>query len=82
MSARHATPTQAADHGDQLRRLQARVDREKRARAEAEGLLETRARELYDANRALAALAADLERRVEERTRELSDERQCALLRA
>jgi diguanylate cyclase (GGDEF)-like protein len=82
MSAPHAALTQASENGDQLRRLQARIDREKRARAEAERLLETRARELYDANRALAALAADLERRVEERTRELSDERQCALLRA
>jgi diguanylate cyclase (GGDEF)-like protein len=67
---------------DRLRRLGARIERERRARAEAEQLLETRSRELYEANRALAALAADLERRVEQRTRELSDERQVALLRA
>jgi diguanylate cyclase (GGDEF)-like protein len=82
MNELRAQPPQSGSPEDRVRRLQARVDREKRARAEAESLLETRARELYEANRALAALAADLERRVEERTRELSDERQCALLRA
>ena len=64
---------------DQLRRLQARLDRERRARSEAERLLESKALELYEANRALLALASDLERRVDERTSELSAERQRAL---
>ncbi len=64
---------------ERIRRLEARLDRERRARAEAERLLETKSLELFDANRALSALAADLEKRVEERTRELFHERQLAL---
>jgi len=64
---------------DQLRRLEARLSRERRARGEAERLLETKSFALYEANVALSALAADLERRVEQRTRELSLARQRAL---
>ncbi len=64
---------------DQLRRLHARLERERRARGEAERLLESKSLELYEANRALLALASDLERRVDERTSELSAERQRAL---
>lgn len=67
---------------DRLRRLEARLVRERAARQEAERLLETKSFELYEANRALAALAADLEQRVAERTRELSDERARALEQA
>ncbi len=64
---------------DRVRRLEARLERERRARWEAERLLETKSLELYQANCSLSALAADLEKRVEERTRELSIERQRAL---
>jgi len=64
---------------DRVARLQRRIDRERRARHEAERLLETKSLELYEANRALSALAADLEARVAQRTRELSAERQHAL---
>lgn len=64
---------------DQVQRLQARLERERRARSEAERLLESKSLELYEANRALLALASDLERRVDERTSELSAERQRAL---
>jgi diguanylate cyclase (GGDEF)-like protein len=60
-------------------RLSARVERERRAREEAERLLECKSLELYQANLALSAAAADLERRVVERTRELSEERQRAV---
>lgn len=67
---------------DRLRRLEARLERERRARLEAERLLETKSLELYEANLALSASAADLEQRVEERTRELSTERERALQRA
>ena len=68
-----------ADWEAQKRRLTARVERERRAREEAERLLECKSRELYEANRALSAAAADLERRVAERTLELSEERQRAV---
>lgn len=69
----------AADCEALKRRLTARVDRERRAREEAERLLECKSLELYEANVALSAAAADLERRVIERTRELSEERQRAV---
>ncbi len=67
---------------DRLRRLEARLERERRARREAEQLLESKSLELFEANRALSALASDLEVRVEARTRELSLERQLAVRRA
>ncbi|MGH8732347.1 MAG: diguanylate cyclase domain-containing protein, partial [Burkholderiales bacterium] len=59
--------------------MEARLERERRARWEAERLLETKSLELYEANCSLSVLAHDLEKRVEERTRELSIERQRAL---
>ena len=49
---------------DRVDRLERRLQRERRAREEAERLLETKSRELYTAN-------VSLEARVEERTREL-----------
>jgi signal transduction histidine kinase/CheY-like chemotaxis protein len=50
---------------------QARLDRERAARKQAEQLLETKARELYLRNRELAELAESLEARVAARTAEL-----------
>ncbi len=67
---------------DRERRLESRLERERLARREAEQLLESKSRELYQANCALSQLAADLEKRVEERTSELSIERQMAVARA
>ena len=67
---------------DRIRRLTDRVARERRARREAERLLESKSLALYEANRALAGLAADLEQRVAERTHELSMERQRAVAMA
>jgi diguanylate cyclase len=67
---------------DRERRLESRLERERRARSEAEHLLETKSRELYEANRALSQLAEDLEKRVEARTCELSLERQMAVAKA
>ena len=64
---------------ERLRRIESRLDRERRARCEAERLLETKSRELYEANLALSALAVDLEQRVVERTSELTIERERAL---
>ncbi|WP_417246031.1 ATP-binding protein [Celeribacter sp.] len=48
-----------------------RYEREQIARAEAEKLLEDKSRELFDANTALSAQSANLERAVKERTEEL-----------
>jgi signal transduction histidine kinase/ActR/RegA family two-component response regulator len=48
-----------------------RVERERRARKQAEQLLENRSMELYEANQRLQAHAAELERIVHERTRAL-----------
>jgi diguanylate cyclase (GGDEF)-like protein len=67
---------------DRVRRLESRLERERRARAEAEQLLEAKSHELYDANQALGRLAADLEQRVAERTHQLSEARHHALRQA
>ncbi|KUF11263.1 ATP-binding protein [Pseudoponticoccus marisrubri] len=48
-----------------------RYERERRAREEAETLLEQKSRELYDANIALTMQASELEKSVERRTAEL-----------
>lgn len=50
-----------------------RLEREKRARKQAEALLEGKSLELYQANQKLLQLASDLENRIEQRTQELSD---------
>jgi signal transduction histidine kinase/ActR/RegA family two-component response regulator len=56
---------------DQTEILIRRVERERRARKQAEQLLETKSMELYEANQRLQAHAAELERLVHERTRAL-----------
>lgn len=81
-TARPAAEAGAESAAERLGRLERRLERERRARMEAERLLEAKSLELYEANRALSALASDLEQRVADRTRELSDERQRALQRA
>jgi signal transduction histidine kinase/CheY-like chemotaxis protein len=53
-------------------RLLRRVERERRARKEAERLLEEKSLELYEANQALQCQAADLEGQVSARTAELN----------
>jgi len=60
-----------ADEADRVARLERRLAREREARKEAERLLESKSRELYEANRSLQALTRDLEQRVEERTSEV-----------
>ncbi|KQT60963.1 diguanylate cyclase [Methylobacterium sp. Leaf456] len=62
-----------------VRRLERRLERERAARTEAEALLEEKSRALYEVNRQLGRLAAELEVRVEERTRELANARAHAL---
>jgi diguanylate cyclase len=64
---------------DRLQRIMRRLERERAARHQAEALLEERSRELYYANTALAQLAQELEKRVIERTSELSSEREHAM---
>ena len=63
-------------------RWERRAGRERRARQEAENLLEGKSRELYHANQALSALATDLERRVQHRTLELEQAREQAVVLA
>ena len=59
--------------------LKGRLDREKRARKEAEALLEQKSLELYQANQELRQLAEHLEELVAERTAELAEVRDQAL---
>jgi hypothetical protein len=59
--------------------LVARLERERRARVEAENLLEAKSRELHLANQNLARLNTDLEARVIRRTHELEKARQAAV---
>jgi PAS domain S-box-containing protein len=50
---------------------QRQLERERRARKEAERLLEAKARDLFESNEALKALTEELEQRVSERTEQL-----------
>ncbi len=59
--------------------LARRLERERRARREAEDLLEAKSLELHLANQNLAQLNAALEHRVAERTRELEQAREAAV---
>lgn len=56
---------------DEMEIVLRRVERERRARKQAEQLLEHKSMELYEANQRLQAHAAELERLVHERTRAL-----------
>ena len=56
-----------------------RLNRERRARSEAEDLLEAKSRELYATNNSLKCLTEELELRVETRTRELATAERKAL---
>ncbi len=62
-----------------LQRLEKRVDRERRARHDAEFLLEAKSLELYELNQQLVRLASELEESVAHRTKELVQERERAL---
>ena len=56
---------------DEAEIFRRRLDRERRARKEAEGFAEAKTRELYETNQALQRLAATLQEQVDERTAEL-----------
>jgi len=60
-------------------RLERRAIREKRARLEAESLLEAKSRELFEVNRNLSRLNETLEERIRDRTEALEVERRKAL---
>jgi signal transduction histidine kinase len=66
-------PGCAAPDDRQIALYERRLARERAARHAAEKLLEDKARELFDSNEALRALAASLESQVAERTARLSD---------
>jgi hypothetical protein len=65
--------TGRAESSQSIERLARRLERERKARAEAEALLEERSRELYLANENLLLVKQDLEHQVELRTRELQE---------
>jgi two-component system sensor histidine kinase/response regulator len=58
---------------DELERLRRRLEREVRARKEAEALLERKSLELYESNQTLKRAMETLEQRVAERTVELTE---------
>lgn len=60
-------------------RYERRIERERRARGEAEDLLEAKSRELYAINQQLQRLAVELEQRVSERTQDLAHAERKAL---
>jgi signal transduction histidine kinase/CheY-like chemotaxis protein len=64
-------PQPEAEGAGETARLRRRVARERRAREEAEALLMSKSRELYDANRRLAELAESLEQQVDFKGKEL-----------
>jgi signal transduction histidine kinase/ActR/RegA family two-component response regulator len=63
---------------DTIRRLEARLERERKGRKEAESLLEEKSRALFQTNQALEQTASGLEARVAERTNELKHAVQAA----
>lgn len=67
---------------DKVARLQRRYEREKRARLEAEQLLESKSLELYNTNQQLQGLADQLEELVQQRTSQLEEARDEALASA
>jgi diguanylate cyclase (GGDEF)-like protein len=82
VSLRPAGADRAGDADGQVERaarLQRRAERELAARHEAERLLESKSLELFAANQRLVQLNADLESRVEARTRQLDEARRAAV---
>ena len=64
---------------DDLKLLQRRLERERNARKQAEGLLEKKSRELFYTNKELQALTDSLEEQILVRTKELEEARDSAL---
>lgn len=58
---------------DEISLLKKKLEREKAARKQAENILETKARELFDANESLKALNQDLEAEIAKRTKSLKE---------
>ena len=67
---------------DSVERLKKRLDRERSARLQAEDLLETKSRELFDTNQQLLKLTRSLESQVKQRTEDLKAARDQALANA
>lgn len=67
---------------DVVKNLQERLDKERSARLQAESLLDTKSKELYEVNRQLLELTGNLEREVKVRTSELKSARDQALASA
>ncbi|BBP45419.1 hypothetical protein THMIRHAS_07920 [Thiosulfatimonas sediminis] len=73
------SPEHLAELEKSLAQLERRFEREKRARKEAERLLESKSLELYQSNQSLQALSQSLEKQVIKRTKELEAEKNNAI---
>lgn len=78
-SAAHAFEGTAEELAQRALRSQRRAERELAARHEAERLLETKSLELFETNRRLTQLNAELEERVEARTKQVDEARREAV---
>ncbi|WP_334134260.1 histidine kinase dimerization/phospho-acceptor domain-containing protein [Tepidimonas sp.] len=74
-----STSSAAPDLAAALALAERRLVRERKARKEAEALLESKSRELYLANQQLRALAQDLQAQVQQRTADWVAARDTAL---
>ena len=72
-------PEEPTSFSKDIERLKRRCDREKRARKDAEQLLESKSLELFNINQELMQLTESLEEQVQNRTRELKQARDEAL---
>ncbi|MBO1927866.1 response regulator [Thiomicrorhabdus sp. 6S2-11] len=70
---------QLANMEKQLARNDRRLNRERLARKDAEQLLESKSLQLYQSNQSLKELTENLERQIQERTKELENEKDHAL---
>ena len=79
LNARTPPALDDAELASRAARLKRRAEREVAARHEAERLLESKSLELFATNQRLIQLNAELEHRVETRTRELDEARRAAV---
>ena len=79
LDSSNTAPEEPTTFSKDIERLKRRCDREKRARKDAEQLLESKSLELFNINQELMKLTESLEEQVQNRTRELKQARDEAL---